>query len=451
VAEDPAFLAEVTSGLFFLNPPDREGKREALRLPAEMAGYRFESPAIVEDMLAHLERTPGALPLLQFAATRLWEKRDVARKLLSRASYDEMGGISGALATHADAVVEALPPASQALVRTLVLRLLTAERTRAIVPFDELAELAPTRGEAQRLIDHLVAARLLVVQTAADGAGGVATVELVHESLVTTWPTLRRWLDENSEDVAFLDQLRVAAKQWHDRGRAAGLLWRGDAAAEAIRFARRGRDVAMADVQRAFLAAVVADATRADRRRRQVLITIGAVLVLLLIAAGRGAVEDPRRRSQGHRGGDRRQGGRGARAQGAGRGPGAGASAAGRRVGEGRRAVGQGRHQGRPRPGLPGAARQGGPARGPRSPRPRPPGPTPSASRARPSWRATLPASRRRTPNVRPPTRWPRSRRPRQPRRKPRSSSPTPRPCASRKKSGASASRRSSAAPSSTR
>jgi serine/threonine protein kinase len=286
VAEDPAFLAEVTSGLVFLNPPDREGKREALRLPAEMAGYRFESPAIIDDMLAHLERTPGALPLLQFAATRLWEKRDVARKLLSRASYDEMGGISGALATHADAVVEALPPASQALVRTLVLRLLTAERTRAIVPFDELAELAPTRGEAQRLIDHLVAARLLVVQTAADGAGGVATVELVHESLVTTWPTLRRWLDENSEDVAFLDQLRVAAKQWHDRGRAAGLLWRGDAAAEAIRFARRGRDVAMADVQRAFLAAVVADATRADRRRRQVLITIGAVLVLLLIAAG---------------------------------------------------------------------------------------------------------------------------------------------------------------------
>ena len=63
-------MAELTQGLFFLDPPSREGLRDALVQPAELAGYRFETPAMVDDMLEHLATTPGALPLLQFAATQ---------------------------------------------------------------------------------------------------------------------------------------------------------------------------------------------------------------------------------------------------------------------------------------------------------------------------------------------------------------------------------------------
>ncbi len=58
---------------------------------------------------------------------------------------------------------------------------MTPERTRAIVSVDELRELTKDTGEMQRLIDHLVQARLLVVQTGGGASG--ATVEIVHESL----------------------------------------------------------------------------------------------------------------------------------------------------------------------------------------------------------------------------------------------------------------------------
>ncbi len=53
VAESPALLAELTHGLFFLTPPNRDGLRDALIQPAEMAGYQFEVPAMVEAMLDH--------------------------------------------------------------------------------------------------------------------------------------------------------------------------------------------------------------------------------------------------------------------------------------------------------------------------------------------------------------------------------------------------------------
>jgi hypothetical protein len=285
VAEDQRFMTDLSQGLFFLTPPNRDGLRDALVQPAEMAGYQFETPMMVDNMLEHLEATQGALPLLQFAAAKLWENRDTARKLLTLKSYQDIGGIAGALASHADAVLAELAaegPNAGAVVRDLFLRLVTPDRTRAIVSMDELREATRQPDEVQRLIDHLAGARLLVVQTGGGGTG--ATVEIVHESLIQSWPTLRRWLDESHEDSVFLDQLRNAAKQWGAKRHDAGLLWGGEMADEAIRFLRRYRGE-LPQVQREFLAAVQAQATKSSRRKRAALIGATLFLTLLVIAA----------------------------------------------------------------------------------------------------------------------------------------------------------------------
>ena len=276
-------MAELSQGLFFLPTPGTAGLRDALVQPAEMANYRFESPEIVEDMIRHLESTPGALPLLQFAATKLWESRDAARKMLTSAAYESIGGIAGALASHADSVLAKMPQNSQALARAILLRLVTPEHTRAIVGIQELRELAKDQNEAQRLVDELVQARLLVVQTGT-GAGG-ATIEIVHESLIQSWPTLRRWLEETSEDSAFLEQLRNAAKQWQMKGQATDLLWRGELVEELKRFQRRFRGELPA-TQVAFMESTIALEGRAGRRKK--VATVGALVFLmsLLVAAG---------------------------------------------------------------------------------------------------------------------------------------------------------------------
>ena len=283
-SEDPAFLSELMQGLFFLNTPNRDGLRDALVQPAEMAGYQFEMPAIVEDMLDHLETTPGALPLLQFAAAKLWDARDSARKLLTHHSYAAMGGIAGALASHADSIVGEMVPQQQALVRSIFLRLVTPERTRAIVPIEELSELSREVGEVQLVVDQLVQARLLLVQASGDKGSGGTTVEIVHESLIHSWPTLRKWLDENQDDAALLDQLRTASRQWQAKGRDAGLLWRGDAADEARRWYKRYRGP-LTDVQRAFLDAVFEQSQRAARRKRNIVVAGFAAMTLLVAAA----------------------------------------------------------------------------------------------------------------------------------------------------------------------
>jgi len=179
-------------------------------------------------------------------------------------------------------VITKLPPEVQALARWLFPHLVTAERTRAVRDMAELREIAPNRGSFGSLVDNLVDARLLVVQT---GGGGATTLEIVHESLITTWPMLRRWLDESHEESVFLDQLWAAARQWQANKRARGLLWTGDIVEELGAFKRRYKGE-LPDVVRAFTEAVFDQRKRGARRRR--VLYSGAIggLVLLLAVAG---------------------------------------------------------------------------------------------------------------------------------------------------------------------
>jgi hypothetical protein len=202
--------------------------------------------------------------------------------VLTAASYRAMGGIAGALAVHADAVVAELSPMRRPLVQAVFQRLVTPEGTRAIVDLDELCHLAADPGEVRGLIDQLVAARLLVSKSDERGTG--ATVEIVHESLISAWPQLRHWAETSREETAFLVQIRQAAQQWEMRGCPDGLRWSGDAADEARRFAARLGNT-LAARERRFLDAVITRAVRSGRLRRLAVAATMIVLAVVAIAA----------------------------------------------------------------------------------------------------------------------------------------------------------------------
>jgi hypothetical protein len=256
------FLSELSRGLFFLSAPDTENLRETLVRPAELAGYSFEESSIVDEMM-QAATSRGALPLLQFAATRLWDARDRSRKKLTESAYAAMGGVGGAFARHADEVAAAVPPQHQPLLRAIMTRLVTPEGTRAVVDQKELLGLADDTAEIERILDQLVRARLIHLHT--DPSQG-ATVEIVHEVLITEWPTLARWLEEGQAARAFMHELRLAVKQWVARGKPADLVWRGSTAQEALGHTRR-HVLELSNAEREYLAAVRSQAARTRRLR----------------------------------------------------------------------------------------------------------------------------------------------------------------------------------------
>ena len=220
IAEDRTFSSELLRGMILLAPMEHTGLRDALVRPLHAVGYAFEARTdadddstdagdsaaapeddldLVDRMLAVLQATQAPLPLLQFTAAKLWATRDRERRLLTLASYRALGGVAGALSTHANQVLGGLSAHEHELARIVMTSLVTDERTRAIVGLDELrAQVADDASDALTdVIQRLADARLITLETDDDGG---SAVELSHESLITRWPRLVQWLDEGQEE-----------------------------------------------------------------------------------------------------------------------------------------------------------------------------------------------------------------------------------------------------------
>jgi hypothetical protein len=125
-------LQPLFSELTPLDPPTGAALRRAMVQPAMKCGYRFEDDDLVAEMLAEVEGERGALPLLAFAAARLWEKRNRDTGLLTRQAYHDIDGVGGALARHAEATIDLIGNEHIGIVRELFRNLVTADGTRAV-------------------------------------------------------------------------------------------------------------------------------------------------------------------------------------------------------------------------------------------------------------------------------------------------------------------------------
>jgi WD40 repeat protein len=275
-------LRPVFSDLTPLAPPAGAALRRALVQPALISGYRFEDERLVDDMLRDVAQERGTLPLLAFALARLWEGRDRERGLLTRRGYEDIGGVAGALAQHAEATLEAIGAARVPIVQEILRNLVTFEGTRALQGREELLSAFADRREAEEVLDRLIEARLLTSFEAAPedaGTRGHRQVEIIHESLLASWPRLARWRDQDTEGARLRDQLRQAARLWDERGRPSGLLWTGPSFTEYVVWRARyvGRLTAL---EQAFGKAMDA---QAGRRRRQTRTAIGTAFATLLV------------------------------------------------------------------------------------------------------------------------------------------------------------------------
>ena len=273
----PALRERLAPGLQLLATPAPDELLRILVEPARRAGYAFEDDALPKQMVEAVSEQSGALALLSFTAMKLWELRDRAVHRLTRKAYQALGGVGGALAHHAETTLGAMPPAEHRLVREAFRALVTAEGTRAILSRVELQQLLGGGAAAEAALERLINARLLV---ASEGVGGEDRIEVIHETLLSSWPRLVAWQREDAESARLRDQLRAAARQWQERGRSRGVLWRGEALME-YRLWRRRYAGALTDTEQAFAQASLRDDTRGRRLR------LGALVVVLLgLSAG---------------------------------------------------------------------------------------------------------------------------------------------------------------------
>jgi hypothetical protein len=135
-----------------------------------------------------------------------WRRRRGRRLLLE--SYAESGGVDRAIARTADKVFDSLSREQQGIARQIFLRLTEpGQSTPDTRRQAELSELIPRSEEApavESVLLRLADARLVTT--------GQHTAEMAHEALISEWPRLRDWLDEDRAGLLIRRRLTEAAK-----------------------------------------------------------------------------------------------------------------------------------------------------------------------------------------------------------------------------------------------
>jgi DNA-binding SARP family transcriptional activator/WD40 repeat protein len=269
---------------------------QAVTGPAASVGIAVE-PDLVATIVADVADQPAALPLLQYALAELFDR--AAGGPLTLDAYRTIGGVAGALAQRADAIVQRAEPAVADAVRAVLGRLVTLGEgtadTRRRARRTELLAIGDDPATEATAIDRLGAARLLAFDR--DPQTREPTVEIAHEALLTRWPRLRTWIEEDRDGLRLLQHLSAAARAWDELGRPSEELYRGarlDLAAD-WSDAHQG---ALTDLEAAYIAAgrAARDAEQADERRRvehqarqnrrlrQLLTGVALAMVVALIA-----------------------------------------------------------------------------------------------------------------------------------------------------------------------
>ncbi|MFF4014797.1 hypothetical protein [Streptomyces sp. NPDC001843] len=276
-----------------VGPMSGDELRETIVKPAASDGLIVER-ALTARLVAEVQGEPGGLPLMSHALLETWRRR--RGRALTLEGYQAAGGLHGAIARTAEHLYARLSPEQARLARGLLLRLVTpGEGTPDTRRPADRAELAQTAaGDREEVLERLAEARLITL----DGD----TVDLAHEALLTAWPRLRGWIEEDRQRLLLHRRLTEDARAWEGLGRDPGALYRGTRlAAVEETFGAGGVADELNSLERAFLSAARATRGRERRRLRSFTASVALLLALALVAgvvAWQQNLEGNRRRAE---------------------------------------------------------------------------------------------------------------------------------------------------------
>jgi WD40 repeat protein/DNA-binding SARP family transcriptional activator/class 3 adenylate cyclase/tRNA A-37 threonylcarbamoyl transferase component Bud32 len=288
-------LAARTEAVPPLTPDELE---QAIRGPTEQVGVRAER-GVVAEMIADVAHQPGALPLLQYALTELFEQRDEGRLTLD--AYERMGRVGGALSAAADRLYESTDAEGRRAIKQVFLRLVTLgegrQDTRRRVARSELDALDVGQEAIDGVLEPFGRHRLLTFDR--EPTTREPAVEIAHEALLVAWSRLRIWIDDAREDLRQEQGLARAAVEWRGFDMDPSFLLRGTRLEQFVTWAA-STDLAIGRPERAYLRASeerrereraeeqerLDRERRTERRSRNRLRAFVAVLAVAALVAG---------------------------------------------------------------------------------------------------------------------------------------------------------------------
>lgn len=265
-------------------PMSRSELSDAIVKPADYIGMIFET-GLVDRIVEDVIQQPGALPLLQYTLTELFERRQDQR--ITFRAYQQLDGVSGALVRRAESVYEGFNEEQRAITKQIFLRLVSigdgVEDTRRRVLRGELLSIHANNDLVSDVLNAYAKYRLLSFDYEADSRA--PTVEVAHEALIRKWDRLQLWLSNSRESLRVHRELSRAAYEWQAAKRNNNFVAMG---ARLIRFEELSCSdyITLSENEIAYVKTSVAIRQRGVNRRRAVIMVLVLFLVVSISLAG---------------------------------------------------------------------------------------------------------------------------------------------------------------------
>ncbi|TRV55286.1 MAG: WD40 repeat domain-containing protein, partial [Microcystis panniformis Mp_MB_F_20051200_S9D] len=273
-----------------LTDMDESELRLAIAEPAAKNGVIFEK-GLINQIIADFYEQAGSLPLLQYTLDLLWQKDHIQERVLNIKTYQEIGGVKGALEKQADKIYGKFNEQERKAAEKIFLELIriSLEGEKAVSRRADKSSFE--QEEMQRkVLTQLIDGRLLVSK----GADGKATVEVAHEALLRSWKVLQDLIREKEEIIVLRSRLYADAKQWdelqkQDAVKASSELWGGSKLAKIVEFQKNNSLPNLDPVAIEFIKASISQAERQknEKIRTAQKITAGS-LVAVMVSTGLG-------------------------------------------------------------------------------------------------------------------------------------------------------------------
>ncbi|MDB9411094.1 hypothetical protein [Microcystis aeruginosa] len=244
-----------------LTDMDESELRLAIAELAARNGVIFEK-GLINQIIADFYEQAGSLPLLQYTLDLLWEKDHIQERVLNIKTYQEIGGVTGALEKQADKIYSQFNEQQRKAAEEIFLELISLEGEKAVSRRADKSSFEQEEMQKEVLY-QLIDNRLLVSK----GEDGKATVEVAHEALLRSWQVLQNLIREKEEIIVLRSRLYADAKQWddlqkQDAVKASSELWGGSKLAKIVEFQKNNSLPNLDPVAIEFIKASISQAER---------------------------------------------------------------------------------------------------------------------------------------------------------------------------------------------
>lgn len=219
----PHLVELINSSQYLVPKMNREELNSAIITPANIAGATI-TQSLKSRFLNEIISNDNQLPVLQHALMRIWhfhaKKGD--NTILDLPDYEAVGGVKKVLEIHLEEIYHSFDEEKKQITEKLFKAITEKHEgqkpTRSPKEFTKLTSLTSSNeAELQEVVDSFSKeGRSFLTLDYHLGNKDEIMVDLTHESIMSLWSRLSRWIEEEKESVKVYLELCKEAEMYHN-------------------------------------------------------------------------------------------------------------------------------------------------------------------------------------------------------------------------------------------